>query len=162
MVATMCLAPPWLRNSHRYTPCQVPRLRRPRLIGIVSELPVRALLAWAGISSSPSKVWRKYGCRSGTMWSRMWARSVCTSGSAFSLMQSPAEVCLMNKLSNPVWGSAGSWLNISWVMRWQPRGWGFSLNSTCFIIKMMRFVCAKLGYILLNTKKGEKEWWRTK
>ena len=57
IVATIFLAPPEYLNSQRYIPCQVPRLRRPLLIGIVSETPVRLDLAWLGMSSSPSSVW---------------------------------------------------------------------------------------------------------
>lgn len=40
MVATIFLAPPQSRNSHRYIPCHVPRFNLPLVIGIVSDGPI--------------------------------------------------------------------------------------------------------------------------
>ena len=40
--------PPWLRCSQSHSPCQVPRLNLPSVIGMVTLLPIRAALMWAG------------------------------------------------------------------------------------------------------------------
>lgn len=47
----------------------------------------------------------------------MLSISIRTSGSAFSLILSPAEVCLINKCSNPTSGNGGRLRNISPVIR---------------------------------------------
>ena len=57
-VATRVRAPAWRRNSQSQIPCQRPRSRRPPVTGRVSEAPASVDLKWAGMSSSPSSVWR--------------------------------------------------------------------------------------------------------
>ena len=64
----------------------------------------------------------------------MLSISIRTSGSAFSLILSPAEVCLINKCSNPTSGNGGRLRNISPVIRWKPRLRDCKSNSTCFHI----------------------------
>jgi hypothetical protein len=44
----------WFRCSHKYTPCHVPKLNLPLVIGTVTELPNNEALMCAGISSDPS------------------------------------------------------------------------------------------------------------
>lgn len=57
-VATIVRAPAWRRNSQSQIPCQRPRSRRPPVTGMVREAPASVDLKWAGMSSSPSSVWR--------------------------------------------------------------------------------------------------------
>lgn len=77
-------------------PCHIPRLRRPLVIGMLSETPMRELLRWPGMSSGPSSVWIK-GMFSGAILFNAISISTRTSGSAFSFSVNDADVCCTRK-----------------------------------------------------------------
>ena len=66
-------------------------------MGIEIELPIRAALMCAGISSGPSQVCWRNGRFSGTNLLKMLSKSTLTSGSALSLIVIAAEVCFMKR-----------------------------------------------------------------
>ena len=117
-------------------PCQVPRFRRPSVMGMVMLTPLSVDLAWAGISSAPSSVCSYSGRFSGTRRLKIVSISTRTSGSQFSLMLSPQLVCFVKMFTMPVFGSFGNWLTISLVTKWKPRRFGFRVISICCIISL--------------------------
>ena len=62
----------------------------------------------AGMSSGPSVVCSKYGAFSGTARENQRSMSPRTSGSAFSLIESDADVCCMKKCASPTSNDASS------------------------------------------------------
>ena len=117
-------------------PCQVPRFKRPSVMGIVMLTPLNVDLACAGISSAPSSVCSYSGQFSGTSRLKMVSISTRTSGSAFSLMLSPQLVCFVKMFTIPVFGSFGNWLKTSLVTKWKPLRLGFKIISICCTISL--------------------------
>lgn len=121
-VTTRVLFPAEFLCSHSHSPCQVPRLNFPLLMGILTPVPMKAAFTWAGISSGPSQLCLK-GVLSGISLFIIISMSTLTSGSQFSFRHKLAEVCLMWTLAVPIliFCISGTWWRTSSVMRWHPR-----------------------------------------
>ena len=140
----------------KYIPCQVPRFKRPSVMGMVMLTPLSVDFAWAGISSAPSSVCSYSGRFSGTRRLKIVSISMRTSESQFSLMLSPQLVCFVKMFTMPVFGNFGNWLRISLVTKWKPRRFGFRIISICCTITgakvrlkidMRRFPYSQIGKI---------------
>ena len=79
----------------------MPRLNFPFVIVTVTEFPSKDDLICEVISSVPSSVCSKYVEFSGTILLKYVSISVRTVGSAFSLIVSEAEVCLIKICTRP-------------------------------------------------------------
>lgn len=102
MVTTTDLEWGALLCSQRNRPCQLPSSKDPFENGIVSELRVRTILIWLGMSSGPSYVWVKRGSLSGTKRFMKPSRSFRALGSAFSIRTRLQLVCLQNTVTVPL------------------------------------------------------------
>jgi hypothetical protein len=83
---------------------------------MVNENPKSDDLIWAGMSSVPSIVWEYNEVSSGTRRFIKDSKSTVTEGSAFSLIDKPAEVCLIKIFRRPFSGRSSRFFSMMEVM----------------------------------------------